>query len=59
MSATEQPQGRSIKELRAIVQASLDRLRRIEDVWNDLTDDQQERLASTVEAMAAGAEWAS
>lgn len=52
---SEQPQGRPLKELRALVQASHERLRRIEDAWDSLTDDEQEDLASQAEAMESEA----
>lgn len=45
------PEGRSMAELRAIVEASNARFDRIGAVWNELTDKEQETLAAEAEAM--------
>ncbi len=47
----DRPAGRSIKELHRIIAASDARLDRITSVWNELTDAQQEALATDAEAM--------
>lgn len=47
------PEGRTMRELRYIVAASHARLDRIGDVWDELTDAEQEALATRAEAMHA------
>jgi hypothetical protein len=49
----EQPEGKSMQELRRLVAESDARYRRIGEVWGDLSDEDQERLASDAEASAS------
>lgn len=49
----EQPQGKSMRELRRLVAESNARFNRIGEVWNELSDEEQEWLAMQAEATAA------
>lgn len=50
------PEGKSMSELRRLVAESNARFDRIGEVWNDLTDEQQEWLAVQAESAAAQSE---
>lgn len=50
----ERPQGKSMRELRAIVDASNKRFDAIGEVWSELTDAQQAELVETAKLMHAG-----
>jgi hypothetical protein len=49
---TGQPQGKSLKELRAIVLADEERFNRLGVLWSYLSDDEQEQLIATAKGMA-------
>ena len=45
------PQGKSMRELRAIVERDRKRFREMADVWDELLDDEQDQLMATARAM--------
>lgn len=49
----EQPQGRSMTEIRAILAADTARWERLAEAWPNLTDEEQERLTVLAESAAA------
>ena len=52
--SSEQPQGKSLRELRAIVEADNRRFFKLGEIWTELTEAQQVELIATAREMAGG-----
>jgi catalase len=48
---SEQPQGKTMRELRAIVEADQRRFDQLGELWSQLTDDEQQQLVATAQKM--------